>query len=87
MKLELNNKEVAEVGQNRWTRKYWKRIVVINGGLLVAVFAVIVPISILDIKGEEYISCTLMTLWLIIYGITLLRINRAGKRFLKEQQQ
>lgn len=87
MKLELSDNEVRGVGERRWTTKYWKRLIGINGGLLVIILAILAPLSILETEGREYVAYPLIVLWGIVYTITLLKISKVGKKFLKEQQQ
>ena len=87
MKLELSDKEVRGIGEGRWIRKHWKRWISINFGSLVAILAILAPLSILEVENREYIAYPLIFLWGVIYIISMAKTDKVGKKFLKEQQQ
>ena len=87
MKLELSDKEVREIGENRWLNKHWGKFMITIMGSLVILMAILIPLAILDIENRDYIAYPLIILWGGIYILGLIKVNKEGKKFLKEQQQ
>ncbi len=87
MKLELTDGEVRAIGERRWLRRYWKRFVAINGGGLIIILAGLTPLSLMEVEGRELVAYPLIILWGVIYLISMLKMDKSGKNFLKEQSQ
>ncbi len=86
-KLELNDKEVRAIGERRWFRKYWKKLLILVGGAFGIILGIAILLSILDVSGREYITMPCFVVWVVIYLLSVVRMDKAGKRFLKNIQE
>ena len=87
MKVELTDGEVRSIGEGRWLRAYWKRVVVS--------FAVCVAVAVLadrmvpeDETGWGFLLHVIVVL-LPIFTVSMLWLTKqvkAGKRLLAERQ-
>jgi len=83
MKVELTDKEVRGIGESRWMKAYWLK-------LLVCLLVVMVLAAVTARYLPENAPIGLDLLWMVPvaagFGIALYKSNKAGKRLLAEHQ-
>ena len=87
MKVELTDKEVRGLGESRWMKAYWKRLLVclLVSLALMAVNTMYLPED--TPSGIALLWAALVCLPVAVgYGIALYKSNKAGKRLLAEYQ-
>ena len=87
-KVELNDKEVRQVGERRWVRKHWKRLLWVAGGWFAVYICMVSALIYYDIQWKDY--CVFS--YLIVGVLLFLKIwdrgrIKAGKQFLKKTQE
>jgi len=89
MKLELSESEVKGLGERRWLKRYWKKTIVLVGGLLVAslLSAILSGLCVETEWVRLTIVLPILTLWLISCIFLMVKMDKAGKQFLREQKQ
>lgn len=88
-KVDLSEKEVKALGEGRWFRKHWKRLALVNGGLLVVLLAVAIGLERIGVADVPRLSVmiSLAVIWGIVYILSLRKMERQGKVFLQLTKQ
>ena len=89
MKLELSNNEVRGVGERRWIRKYGKKWLISLGGILVVSIILCFTLECyVETKSIQILILSpILVLFVVGYIKFMFKMDKAGKAFLKEQQQ
>lgn len=86
-KVELSESEVKSIGERRWFRKCWRRVISVIGIPLLVAFVVVATIP----KGEFGASpvllwaviVPLLVLSVVAYFIYVRKVIKSGKAFLQ----
>lgn len=89
-KMGLDEKEVKVIGERRWLRHYWKKMLALIGGLFVVALCASITLSVLDVGWRVYVIIPLLVIWGVVYILSMRRMKKAGRGLLatmKEKKQ
>ena len=89
-KMELEEKEVKAIGERRWLRHHWKKVLTLNGGLFVVALGISIALAILDVGWRVYVVYPILAVLIVVYILTMRRMEKAGRESLatmKEKNQ
>ena len=89
MKLELSNNEIRGIGERRWLRKCKKKWLISLGGFFIVsiILCFILEYCVESKSIQILILSPILALYLVGYIKFMFKMDKAGKVFLKEQQQ
>ena len=87
--LELNKREVRAIGERRWLRGHWKKATIYIGGSLlgILILATILSVYLDSLPLRMAISIPLLVLWGTSYIIFMIKMDKAGKEYLRTIQK